>query len=300
VDLVGGRRDAAVWADVVLIGLDILYAIASLFIVSIGLAIAFGMMRVINFAHGEFIMLGGFAMIFAVRWGVNFWLAMIVVAPLAVGVFGIVVERIIIRPLYGRILDTVLATWGLSLLIVGVASIYIGFGQRSVAAPLASITVAGVGVSLYNLFVIGAAVAVAAALYFLMLGTRFGLLCRGAMQDPEMAAAIGINLDRIYAATFALSAALAGFAGAVMAPLTGVVPTSGLNYINEAFITVIIGGANAVTGTLVASGLFGTVSQVVTILATPVLGQVVMLIAGIVLLRVMPAGITGRIFRKSI
>jgi len=283
-----------------LVVLQVLYSIASIFIVSIGLAVAFGMMRVINFAHGEFLMLGGFAMIFAVRFGVNFWLAMFVVAPLAVGLFGVLVERIIIRPLYGRMLDTILATWGLSLSLIGLASIGIGYGQRSAGQPLGSITIAGEGVSLYNLFMIGVALAMALLLYLVMLKTRFGLLCRGTMQDPEMAAAVGVNLSRIYAVTFAISAALAGFAGAVMAPLTGVVPTSGLTYINQSFITVITGGANAITGTLLASGLFGSIVQVATIFYTPVIGQVMMLIAGVILLRVMPRGITGRIFRKSI
>ena len=106
-------------AAVVLV--QILYAVASLALVSIGLAIIFGMMGVINFAHGEFLMMGGYAFILSAGAGVNLWVAMLVVAPLTVGVFGVVVERLIIRHLYGRIIETVLATWGLSLFLIGLS-----------------------------------------------------------------------------------------------------------------------------------------------------------------------------------
>src|SRR5690606_2201439 len=96
-----------------LTGVQVVYAIASLFLISVGLAIVFGMMGVINFAHGEFLMLGGFAFILAVRAGVNFWVAMFVVAPLCVAVIGIVIERLIIRPLFGRIAANIHASWGI-------------------------------------------------------------------------------------------------------------------------------------------------------------------------------------------
>jgi branched-subunit amino acid ABC-type transport system permease component len=280
--------------------LQVAYAIALLLLTSIGLAVAFGMMRVINFAHGEFLMLGGFVMIFAVRWGVNFWVAMFVVTPVALALFGAVVERIIIRPLYGRILDTILATWGLSLLLIGVTAVFLGYNQTGIAAPFGSFAIGGERVSFYSLFVIGVAATVTLVLYLLLQHTRFGLLCRGTMQQPEMAAAIGISLPRIYATTFALSAALSGLAGAVIAPLTGVVPTTGMAYVSQAFIAVITGGANALVGTLSAAILFGTASQLVTIFSTSVLGQTVMLLTAIVLLRLMPAGITGRFFRSSV
>ena len=99
--------------------IQVVYAIASLALISVGLAVIYGMMRVINFAHGEFLMLGGYAVILPVQAGFNLWISMLIIAPLSVGLFGIVVERLIIRPLYGRVIDTVLATWGLSLLLIG-------------------------------------------------------------------------------------------------------------------------------------------------------------------------------------
>ena len=106
----------------VIVLVQILYAVASLALVSIGLAIIFGMMGVINFAHGEFLMMGGYAFILSAGAGVNLWIAMLVVAPLIVGVLGVVVERLIIRHLYGRIIETVLATWGLSLFLIGLSA----------------------------------------------------------------------------------------------------------------------------------------------------------------------------------
>src|ERR1700731_3529997 len=111
---------------VVLLAIQVVYAIASLALISVGLAIIFGMMRVINLAHGEFLMLGGYAAIVATSHGVSIWIAMLVVAPVVVGLIGVVVERTIIRFLYGRMIDTMLATWGLSLFLVGSPTAILG------------------------------------------------------------------------------------------------------------------------------------------------------------------------------
>ncbi|MFJ2679091.1 ABC transporter permease subunit, partial [Pseudomonas sivasensis] len=112
-------------------------------------------------------------------------------------------------------------------------------------------------------------------------------------------AALGANPGRIYSLTFGLGAALAGLGGAVLAPLTGVIPTLGASYIAKAFITVIGGGSAVITGTLTAAGGFGVISQVVTFFSTPVFGEVALLLAAIVLIRVLPQGITGRFFRRA-
>jgi branched-chain amino acid transport system permease protein len=120
------------------------------------------------------------------------------------------------------------------------------------------------------------------------------------MQNAEMAAALGVDRDRVYAVTFAVGAALSGLAGALIAPLSGVVPTMGAAYIAKAFITVITGGAAILTGLVSASSLLGTVATVGTFLTTPVLGEVAMLVAAILLLRLLPRGITGRYFRRAL
>jgi branched-chain amino acid transport system permease protein len=280
--------------------IQVFYAIASLALISIGLAIIFGMMRVINFAHGEFLMLGGYAFVLPVQAGVNRWIAMLVIAPLAVGILGIVVERLIIRPLYGRIVETVLATWGLSLLLIGLASTLIGYYQEGAAPPFGSIEIGDYRVGAYTFFVIGITVAILVAVYLFLRFTRFGLIALGTMQNANMAAAVGVNVNLVYAATFGLGAALSGLAGAILAPISGVLPVIGTTYIAKAFITVIGGGATVLAGTAAASVLFGSVSQLVTFVSTPIIGEVALLATAIVLLRLLPEGITGRFLRRGL
>ncbi|GAA0588775.1 urea ABC transporter permease subunit UrtB [Craurococcus roseus] len=282
------------------VGLQVLTGVAMLVIVSLGLAVVFGMMRVINLAHGEFMMLGAFAAVLASGAGLSLWVAMLVVAPVAVGLFGLVVERLLIRRLYGRMVDTMLATWGLSLALVGGMTMLVGNSVSGVSAPLGSVAIGGFRTSGYDLFLIGAAVALSLGVWAALRFTRWGLVARGTMQDAETASALGVAPDRVYAATFVAGAALSGLAGALLAPLSGVVPTMGAAYIARAFITVITGGAAILAGTLSASGLLGTVSTLGTFLSTPVLGEVAMLAVAIVLLRLLPRGITGRVFRRAL
>lgn len=287
--------------DVVLVVvIQVFYAVASLALISIGLAIIFGMMRVINFAHGEFLMMGGFACIMFTHAGVNLWISMLLLAPLVVGVIGIVVERVVIQHLYGRIIETVLATWGLSLFFIGVASVTVGYFRMGVTPPFGSIRIGRYSEGVYTFFVIGVAVAVVLGVYLFLRHTRWGLIARGTMQFPNMAAGLGVNPRRVYAATFFAGAALSGLAGAVLAPLAGVVPTSGVTYIAKAFITVISGGATVVAGTTAASVLLGGINQIVTFLSRPVIGEVALLLVAIILLRFLPQGITGRFFRKGL
>ena len=283
-----------------IIVIQVLFAIASLALISLGLAIIFGMMRVINFAHGEFLMMGGFTALLLHHAGLNLWLAMFVAAPVVVGVFGVLVERLIIRPLYGRIFETVLATWGLSLLMIGIASVTVGYYQSSLQTPLGSVGIGDYRESGYTFFVIAVAAAVLAAVYIGLRYTRFGLLARGTMQNPAMAAALGVNTNTVYAVTFFVGSALSGLAGAVLMPLVSVSPIIGFSYIARAFITVIGGGAVALSGTMSASALFGSISQSVAFITTPVVGEVALLAAAIVLLRLLPEGITGRYFRRRL
>lgn len=282
-----------------LTGLQIADSIASLALIGVGLAVIFGMMRVINLAHGEFIMLGGFATIFAVSAGSNIWFAMLVVAPVTVGLVGFVVERLIIRHLYGRMIDTMLASWGLSLLLIGLATMLFGNRVKGVSAPLGSVQIGAYSIGLYDQAIVGICVVVFVAGYMLLRFTRWGLIARATMQNPEMATSLGIARSRVFAVTFTVGAALSGLAGGLIAPLSGVVPTMGAAYVAKAFITVITGGASVVTGTAVSAALLGTVSTGTTFLTTPVIGDVALLLAAIVLLRLLPNGITGRVFRGA-
>lgn len=275
-----------------------IYAIALLVLISLGLAVIFGMMKVINLAHGEFMMLGAYVCVFAGNAGAPLWAAAAASAVL-VGAFGVLVERLIIRFLYGRIIDTLLATWGLSLFLVGAVTTIFGPQGRSLSTSFGSVSIGGMILSSYNLVLIGLAVALAALTWALARFTKFGLIVRGAMQDPVMASALGVDLGVTYMATFGYGAALAGLAGAALVPVTGASPTMGLFFVAKAFITVIVGGHLPLVGTLAASGLFGAIDGVISYRWSSVLGEVGVLVAAVVLLRMLPSGITGR-FRRGL
>ncbi|HBS37155.1 MAG: branched-chain amino acid ABC transporter permease [Marinovum sp.] len=279
---------------------EVLYAIASLVLISAGLAVVFGMMKVINLAHGEFMMLGGYATITAVGLGVNVFVAMLIIAPLIVGLIGLVVERLVIRHLYGRLVDTMLATWGLSLVFIGLAKMIFGNTTTGISTPIPGFAVGNYQISGYNFFIILVAVALVIAMFAVLRGTRAGLIARGTMQRADMAAALGYSPDRIYMATFFCGSALSGLAGAVLAPLVGLVPTSGGAYIAKAFITVIAGGPSLIAGLVSSAASFGFVNQIFTFAISPVIGEVALLVAAVVVLRLIPQGITSRFFKGKL
>ncbi len=272
------------------------YAVALLLLTSLGLAVIFGLMKVINLAHGEFMMLGAYACVLSVGAGLPLALA-VPLAGLAVGLFGVLVERAVIRFLYGRIVDTLLATWGLSLLLVGAVTTLLGPQARSVPTDFGSVVIGGVSVPTYNLVIIAVAAGAAAATWALARLTPFGLLVRGTMQDPVVAGALGVNRSAVYMATFGYGSGLAGLAGAVLVPVTGASPTMGLFFVAKAFVTVIVGGHLPLLGTLAASTLFGAVDGVVSYRFSSVAGEICVLLIAVVLLRLLPLGITGRLRR---
>jgi branched-subunit amino acid ABC-type transport system permease component len=279
---------------------QIVTSIASLLLISIGLAVIFGMMRVINLAHGEFIMLGGYTVVTAVNAGLNLWLASLILAPLVVGVFGLIVERTIIRFLYGRMIDTMLATWGLSLALVGAVTMIFGNTTSGVSTPLGSKPVGRYDLSNYDFVLIGVAAPTTIALWAGLRFTRFGIVARATMQNAQMVGSLGVNSNQVYAITFAIGAALSGLAGGMIAPLSGVVPSMGAQYVAKAFITVISGGSAVVAGTLSASTLLGSLDTGATFLTRPVFGEVALLIGAVLLVRALPQGITGSLFKGSI
>jgi urea transport system permease protein len=277
-----------------------LTGIATLVLICLGLGIIYGMMKIINLAHGEFVMLGAYVTVFATNAGVNLWVSMLVLSPILVGLIGLAVERCFIRFLYGRIIDTMLASWGLSLGIIGIITSIFGNTVRGVSAPLGSFAIGPYRTSLYGVFIIVVAVVAIVGLYLLLRMTRFGLVVRATMSNAPMAAALGVSPPRIYMATFALGAGFAGLAGGVLAPVSGVSPVMGAAFIARAFITVLGGGPAIITGTGIASALFGTIDQFATFFTTPVFGQVALLLAAMIMIRFLPQGITGRVFRRSL
>lgn len=280
-----------------LLAFNVLTGIATLILITLGLGVIYGMMRIINLAHGEFMMLGAYTAVMASGAGVNIWISMLVLPPLVVGLIGLILERTVIRFLYGRMMDTMLATWGISLGLIGLITTLYGNVVRGVSTPVGSFDIGRYGASLYSLVILATALA---AMFGLLRFTKFGLILRATMQNPRMAAALGVQPNRIYMVTFALGAALAGLAGGVLAPISGVSPSMGAAYIARAFITVLGGGPAIITGTGLASALFGFINELVSFKTTPVIGDVALLTAAILLIRVLPQGITGRYLRRSL
>lgn len=283
-----------------LLAFNVVTGIATLVLITLGLGVIYGMMRVINLAHGEFMMLGAYTAVVATDAGVNIWLSMLILPPLVVGIVGLLLERTLIRFLYGRIIDTMLATWGVSLGLIGLMTTIFGNNVRGVSTPVGGFEIGRFGASLYSLVIIAAALASLLGMLALLRLTKFGLILRATMQNPNMASALGVSPSIIYMATFALGSALAGLAGGVLAPVSGISPGMGEAYIARAFITVLGGGPAIITGTGLASSLFGLINELVSFQTTPVIGNVALLAAAVLMIRILPQGITGRFLRRSL
>jgi urea ABC transporter permease protein UrtB len=272
-------------------------AFAFLVLSACGLAIIFGMMGVINLAHGEFIMCGAYVTVFAVRAGLPLPLA-IACGTLAAGVVGILLELLVVRHLYSRPLDTIVATWGISLIATQGVLILLGSTMRGVGTPLSSFTFGAYSYSQYRLVLMAAAVIVLVALYLIFNKTRFGVHARATIQVPHIAEALGVNTRLIYCLTFGLGAALAGLTGGLYAPTMTMVPTMGASFIMEAFVTVVVGGADVFLGTAPAAMVLGVIKAAMTSWQGQLAGQISMLIAVIIVIRVLPSGISGWILRE--
>ena len=186
--------------------IQILNTIASLALISVGLAIIFGMMKVMNFAHGELLMLGAYSVQTAYSNGVNIWIAMFVIAPLFVGIVGILIELLVIRHLYGRMMDTLLATWGISLFITGLITMIFGNVTQGISTPLGFYEIGGIRDSAYKFLIIGVTIVVFGGIYLVLKKTRLGLIARATMNNPGQVAVLGVNPRIVYTVTFAAGA----------------------------------------------------------------------------------------------
>ena len=264
-----------------------------LLIATVGLAVVFGLMGVINLAHGEFIMFGAYAALFATKSGIPFPLA-VVLASVITALFGAVVERAIIRHLYGRLLDTLLATWGLSLVLYQSAVLIFGTVTPGIGMPQSNLQIGAYTIATYLLFLIVVAAVLIGALYWLLTRTRYGVVARAAIQDPETAATVGIEAGRINTLTFALGCGLAGFAGAILLPAIPATPSMGFAFVIKAFLAVVAAGPVTLTGTVVAGGVLGSIASMTASFYTSMMGDVVFFIATITILRIFPLGISER------
>jgi branched-chain amino acid transport system permease protein len=263
---------------------------------AIGLAVIFGMMGVINLAHGEFMMLGAYITTIAGTHGVPLALAMLLGA-LGVGLFGAVLEIVVVRRLYGRLLDTVAATWAVGLILSQGTLILTGPSMQGISSPFGSFTVGATSYSWYRVVLGVVSVVLLAGLYLLFMKTKYGLRARATIQNPAIARALGVDTARMYTITFALGSALAGLAGGLFAPTATIVPFFGVNYIVEAFVTVIVGGANALIGTPIAAAFLGAINAALGTEFGLYIGRVGLLLTTIIIIRVLPNGISGLIDR---
>lgn len=279
---------------ILLIGLDAISYILILLLVCIGLVIIFGMMNVINLAHGEFFLLGAYAVVLLQQYALPF--TVILLAAFAfVALVGLVIEEIVIRRIYHRFLDTILATWGVSLALKQLTVILFGPGSQQAVAPFVEpVEMFDITYSSYRLFVMAMAVAITATTFLILFRTRLGLTARGVIANRQMASCLGVNTRRVDRITFAFGSGLAGLAGAIMAPLMSVDPQMGVGFLVPAFLSVLVGGAASPFGALWGASIVGGSNSVVAALWTPVVAQIVVFTLAIVIIRLMPSGITGR------
>jgi branched-chain amino acid transport system permease protein len=271
---------------------------AFLILAAAGLAIVFGMMGVINMAHGEFIMCGAYVTVGLVHAGLPLVPAQ-VLGTLAAGLVGVAVEWTIVRKLYKRPLDSLLATWGLSLIVTQGMLLIFGSSLAGIGTPQGSFSIGTYTFSTYRLVLFGCALAVLAVIYVVLMRTRFGIHARATMQNASIAQATGVRVGRVYALSFGLGAALAGFCGAMYAPTMTLMPTMGAAFLIESFVTVVVGGANVLLGTAPAGMLLAVVRTALNGWGGQIIGQIGMLLAVIVVIRLLPEGLSGWLARRT-
>jgi branched-chain amino acid transport system permease protein len=266
-------------------------------VLSLGLAVIFGLLNIINFAHGALYMVGAFvALIGLNQFGINYWVALFV-APAVVGILGVVIERLMLRHLYKLDhLYGLLLTFGLALIAEGVFRYYFGISGESYSAPEAlqgGVNLGFMFMPLYRGWVVLASIAVCAATWYLIERTSLGATLRAATERPELVQALGINVPVLVTATYGVGVALAGFAGVLAAPIVQVNPVMGSNLIIVVFAVVVIGGMGSIAGSIITGLALGLVEGLAKVVYPEASGVVIFVIMIIVLL-VRPAGLFGK------
>jgi len=272
-----------------------------LLLAAIGLAITFGVMGVINMAHGEMVMIGAYVTFVVqdlIRNNHPAWFdySLAIAIPLAfivAGAIGIVIERTIIRFLYGRPLETLLATWGLSLILQQAVRSMFGPNNREVGNPSfmsGAFDLGGITITYNRMWIICFSLAVFVALLGILRFTRFGLEMRAVTQNRPMAASMGIRTSRVDALTFGLGSGIAGIAGVALSQIDNVSPNLGQGYIIDSFMVVVFGGVGNLWGTFVGSFLLGIANKFLEPYAGAVLGKIAILVLIILFIQKRPRG----------
>jgi len=264
-------------------------------LLAIGLSLIFGLMTVVNFAHGALFMLGAYFGVFLLTYTRSFWVALIV-APLMVGALGLLMERFLIRRLYGRSPDDpLLLTFGLSLILIEGVKVFWGKIGLTLDPPRAlagAVDLGFMAFPAYRLFLIAVTVAVLVGLYFFLGRTNIGLIIRAGSRDPLMVRALGIDLGRIWLVVFGIGTALAGLAGILAGPMRGAYAEMGVTMVIESFVVIVVGGMGSLLGAVVAGLLMGQVVGLTTLFLPKAAEIMVFLVMAVVLL-VRPSGLFG-------
>ena len=271
------------------VALDAVTTAALLFIISSGLLIVFGVMKIINFAHAAFVTVGAYAALVGARLGLPF----VLVLPLAFAAgaaCGALTEATIVRRLYRRPLDAILATWGLGIVIGQIVTLIFGREVQFVQAPITgTIDLLGVDYSAYRILMVGAALVVALVFTSLLNGTRLGLSTRAVIMNEMLAQGLGVDSARVRLVTFAIGSGLAALSGALITPLSSVDPNMGVPWLISAFMLVMVSGGSLLT--LAASSLvLGGLQVIVSTFVNPILGGLTIAICAAIVLRIRPEG----------
>lgn len=269
---------------------------AILVMAALGLSIIFGMLGVVNFSHGAMFMVGAYAGLWVASLTGSFWWGLLV-APMAIGVFGMAVEFLLIRPLYGRSVDDpLLLTFGLGYVLV--EAVRIIFGSDGIPFPtpthLRGVVNLGIGYfPIYRLFVIGVVGVILLALWLLLEKTKFGLIVRAGARDPQIMRVLGVDIGKVWLLVFGLGVGLTALGGVLAAPMRTVNPEMGSLVLAEAFVVTVIGGMGSLVGSVVA-GLVVGIAVSMTSLIAPEMAQIVMFALMAMILLVRPQGLFGK------
>lgn len=274
--------------------LNIAYELATLALTTLGLAVVFGLLGVMNMAHGEFVMLGAYSVVTVQNMG----LPILAAVPLAMAVcagLGYVVERWLIRPLYQRPFDTLLATWALAMLMRKMVEAVFGKGYRNVESELsAPMSLGALQYPGYRLGLIAFSVVVIVLLFIWYRRSAVGLRVRAMVGNPVLAQALGIDTKRLASQAFVIGVVMAGLSGVLLAPLIRIEPNIGIDYLLDAFFVLVVGGLGTLGGLVGGVGVIGGTQSVMSSVSGQTSGYAVVLVLSMLFLWLRPNGLFAR------
>lgn len=265
-------------------------------LLAIGLSLIFGMLTVVNFAHGAFFMVGAFFGVYAMSLTGSFWFSLMLV-PIATGVLGLLCERFLVRPLYGRGIDyPLLLTFGLSYVLIEAMRILFGIEGLPSSTPAVlkgSVNLGFGNFPVYRLFLIAATAVIVLGLWLFIEKTRYGLIIRAGSRDPEIVKVLGIDISKVWLLVFGIGTAIAGLSGLLAAPTRAVNPEMGIPILAESFVVTVVGGMGSLPGAVIAGLLVGIVFAMTSLFAPEYAEMSIFVLMAVVLL-IRPQGFFGK------